>query len=149
MNLLHLINSLEIESIRYPEQKVDMNELNIEKIAYHSKEVIPETLFVCIKGQQADGHQFAKKAVEQGAVAVIVEKYVELLDVLQIRVNNSREALASVSSHFFGQPSKAMRIFGVTATNGKTTITYMADEIFSAYGLKKGLIGTIQVKIND
>lgn len=149
MNLLHLINSLEIESIRYPEQKVDMNELNIEKIAYHSKEVIPETLFVCIKGQQADGHQFAKKAVEQGAVAVIVEEYVELLDVLQIRVNNTREALASVSSHFFGQPSKDMRIFGVTATNGKTTITYMTDEIFSAYGLKKGLIGTIQVKIND
>ncbi|WP_225744541.1 Mur ligase family protein [Marinilactibacillus sp. Marseille-P9653] len=148
MNLTDLLTSVEIDSSRPAQLKTEKKETHIEKIAYHSKEVEPQTLFVCIKGHQADGHQYAKDAVKKGATVVVVEHFLEELDVLQLKVNDSREALAIISSNFFGNPSKSLSIFGVTATNGKTTITYMTEEIFKAHKLKSGLIGTILVKMD-
>lgn len=148
MNLTDLLTSVEIDSSRPAQLETEKNDIHIEKIAYHSKEVKPQTLFVCIKGHQADGHQYARDAVKKGAEVVIVEQFLEDLDVLQIKVKDSREALAIISSNFFGNPSKSLSIFGITATNGKTTITYMTEEIFKAQQLKSGLIGTILVKMD-
>ncbi|MGY0402342.1 Mur ligase family protein [Carnobacterium jeotgali] len=148
MNLTDLLKSVEIDSIRPNQIETELNEIDINKITYHSKEVETDTLFVCIKGHQTDGHNYAKHAVSQGATVIIVEQFIEDLDVLQLKVSNSREVLAILSSNFFDQPSKSMSLFGVTATNGKTTITYMTEEIFKAYQLKSGIIGTIVVKID-
>ncbi|WP_245592938.1 Mur ligase family protein [Carnobacterium funditum] len=148
MNLTDLLKSVEIDSIRYNQLKTALDKIDIKKIAYHSKEVNSDTLFVCIKGHQTDGHNYAKHAASQGATVIIVEQFIEDMDVIQLKVSDSREALAVLSSNFFDHPSKSMSIFGVTATNGKTTITYMTEEIFKAYQLKSGLIGTILVKID-
>lgn len=149
MNLTKILESVEVDSIHYAQQELDMDNIDIKKVAYHSKEVNPDTLFVCVKGHQADGHQFADKAVAQGATAIVVEHFLDEIDILQIKVKDSREALAIIGSNFFNHPSKSMRIFGTTATNGKTTITYMTDEIFKASQLKTGLIGTILVKTDN
>lgn len=149
MNLTDLLKLVEIDSIRPNQLKKELDNLTIKKIAYHSKEVVAATLFVCIKGHQTDGHNYARHAVSQGATVIVVEQFIEDLPVIQLKVSDSREALAVLSSNFFDHPSKSMSIFGVTATNGKTTITYMIDEIFKADQLKSGLIGTILVKIDE
>ena len=149
MNLTDLLKSVEVDSSRPNQLKTELDKINIKKIAYHSKDVGADTLFVCIKGYQTDGHNYAKHAASQGATVIIVEHFIEDLDVLQLKVSDSREALAVLSSTFFDHPSKSMSLFGVTATNGKTTITYMTEEIFKAYQLKSGLIGTILVKIDQ
>ncbi|MER2174796.1 MAG: Mur ligase family protein [Carnobacterium sp.] len=148
MNLTDLLKSVKIDSSCHNQFKTELDKIDIKKIAYHSKEVDADTLFVCIKGYQTDGHNYARHAASQGATVIIVEQFIEGLDVLQLKVSDSREALAVLSSNFFDHPSKSMSIFGVTATNGKTTITYMTEEIFKAYQLKSGLIGTILVKLN-
>ncbi|GEQ35840.1 Mur ligase family protein [Marinilactibacillus psychrotolerans] len=149
MELTELLKSVEIDSKRLAKEKTNTEKLNIKNVAYHSKEVSQDTIFVCIKGHLADGHQYAEKAVAKGAVVIVVERFIKDLDVLQVKVKDSREALATISSNYFKQPSKSMHIFGITATNGKTTITYMTDEIFKAYKLKVGLIGTIITKIDN
>lgn len=146
MNLTDVLKSVEVDSSRHNQLKIELDKIDIKKISYHSKEVDTDTLFICIKGHQTDGHNYAKHAVSQGATVIIVEQFIENVDVLQLKVSDSREALAIVSSNFFDHPSKSMSVFGVTATNGKTTITYMTEEIFKAYQLKSGLIGTILVK---
>ncbi len=148
MNLTDLLKSVKIDSSCHNQLKTELDKIDIKKIAYHSKEVDTDTLFVCIKGHQTDGHHYAKHAASQGATVIVVEDFIEDIEVLQLKVSDSREALAILSSNFFDHPSKAMSIFGVTATNGKTTITYMTEEIFKAYQLKSGLIGTILVKMD-
>ncbi len=148
MNLNDLLKSVEIDSRRDNQLEIELDKIDIKKIAYHSKEVDTDTLFVCIKGHETDGHNYAQHAASKGATVIIVEQFIEDIDVLQLKVSDSREALAVLSSNFFGNPSKSMSIFGVTATNGKTTITYMVEEIFKAYQLKSGLIGTILVKFD-
>lgn len=148
MKLTDLLKSVKIDSSCHNQLKIELDKIDIKKIAYHSKEVGADTLFVCIKGHQTDGHNYAKHAASQGATVIIVEDFIEDIHVIQLKVSDSREALAILSSNFFDHPSKSMNIFGVTATNGKTTITYMIEEIFKASQLKSGLIGTILVKID-
>lgn len=126
-----------------------LDDLVVSNIAYHSKEVDSGTLFVCIKGYQTDGHNYAEDAVAKGAVALVVEELIAGLNVPQILVPDSRKALAQLSAAFYSHPSKGMRLFGITGTNGKTSITYMADSVFSRHKLKTGVIGTVMVKIAD
>ena len=149
MNLTDLLKSVEIDSSLHNQLEMELDTIDIKKVTYHSKEVEADTLFVCIKGHQTDGHKYAKHAVNQGATVIIVQEFIEDVDILQLKVADSREALAVLSSNFFHHPSKSMSVFGVTATNGKTTITYMTEEIFKTYQLKTGLIGTILVKIDN
>lgn len=144
MKLSELLQSIDTVS-----QKNRTDDRDIKALAYHSSKVGPETLFVCIRGFQTDGHDFAEKAVENGATVLVVERFLPELDVPQFRVANGRRALALLSDCFYGQPSRDMRLFGVTATNGKTTITYMTDAVFRAHKLATGLIGTIVVKYGD
>ncbi|EXJ22613.1 UDP-N-acetylmuramoylalanyl-D-glutamate--2,6- diaminopimelate ligase [Alkalibacterium sp. AK22] len=144
MHLSQLLSHIQTVSISSP-----VDDMTVLNIAYHSKEVNKDTLFVCIKGYQTDGHNYAEDAVSKGAVALVVEKYIAGLDVPQILVSDSRKSLAELSAAFYDYPSQAMRVFGITGTNGKTSITYMADSVFSRHQLKTGVIGTVMVKIND
>ncbi len=121
----------------------------ITGIAYHSGRVSDGSLIVCIKGHKTDGHLYLKQAVKNGAVAAVVEEFEEGIDIPQYRVKDSRKALAALADHFYGHPSKKMNVTGVTATNGKTTTTYMINSIFEKHGLKTGLIGTVVVKIGN
>jgi UDP-N-acetylmuramoyl-L-alanyl-D-glutamate--2,6-diaminopimelate ligase len=118
----------------------------ISSIAYHTDRVDPGALFVCIRGYQTDGHLFLNKAVENGAVAAIVESFQEQVSVPQYLVKDSRLALAALADSYYEHPSRQLTLTGVTATNGKTSTTYMINQIFEAHGLQTGLIGTVIVK---
>lgn len=144
MNLSKLLEAIDIRA-----EKDFKKDLNIKKLAYHSNHVEPGTLFVCVRGFQTDGHDYAGHAEEKGAAAVVVERFIQDITIPQFLVDNSRKALAALSDSIFERPSRSMRLFGVTGTNGKTTITYMTDAVFRAYELKTGLIGTIMVKYDD
>ncbi|MBA3964331.1 MAG: UDP-N-acetylmuramoyl-L-alanyl-D-glutamate--2,6-diaminopimelate ligase, partial [Nitrospirales bacterium] len=113
-----------------------------------SRQVKPGSVFVAIKGEHYDGHQFVKQAQEQGAVGVVVEDF-ETHDPLVgdstalIRVKNSRKALGLLAAKLSGMPSAHLHMVGVTGTNGKTTVTHLAKSLLEAQGHRVGLLGTI------
>lgn len=144
MLLEELINVLDIKDTRNYE-----GDLNIKGIAYHSARVKSDYIYVAIKGYITDGHNYIKSAIDNGAVAVIVEDFAEGVDIPQIKVSNSREALSIISDKFYGSPSKKMRVVGVTATNGKTTTTFMLNEIYEKANFKTGLIGSVMNKVGN
>lgn len=120
------------------------DDIEIEGIAYNSRNVQKGYVFVCITGFKTDGHKYAPDAVDKGASAIIVEKDIDLPEgVTVIRVKDTRKALALMSAAYFGYPSRKLRLIGVTGTNGKTTSTYLIKSILDRAGYKTGLIGTI------
>ena len=124
-------------------------EINVSGLAYHSERVMPDCLFVCIKGYKTDGHHYLARAMEKGAAAAIVEQIQEEIDIPQYRVANSRQALAVLADYYYGRPSHQLKVIGVTATNGKTTTTFMINAILEEQALKTGLIGTVIIKIGN
>lgn len=134
-----------LKSIDVIESKGE-KDLDIRGIAYNSRDVKEGYIFVCIKGYQTDGHRYIPQAIENGAAALVVEDIQENCSVPQFCVENGRHALAALSDEFYNHPSKDMKVIGITATNGKTTSSFMTNSIFEKHGLKTGLIGTVVVK---
>lgn len=120
----------------------------ISGLQYHSGKVEGGQLFFCIKGYITDGHQFLPMAVEKGATVAVVEDF-QPVDVPQIRVADSRLAMALMADAYYGHPSKRLRAVGVTASNGKTSTSFMINEIFKAHQLKTGIIGTVMTQYGD
>ncbi len=120
--------------------------VEIRELAYDARAAGPGSLFFCVPGSRADGHDFAPEAVENGAVALVVERPVEL-DVPQLVVPDARRAMAPVADAFFGQPSQELEIAGVTGTNGKTTTAFLLYSILAAAGRRPGLLGTIECRV--
>ena len=109
------------------ETRGDM-ETEIREITSSSRDKTQEGLFFCIVGAQFDAHDYAWEAVENGCVALIVERFVEL-KVPQVRVSNGRAAMSRIAMAFYGYPSRQMRMVGITGTKGKTTTTYLLKSI--------------------
>jgi len=128
---------------------LELSGLPVTGVAYHSRKVLPGNVFVCVIGYKTDGHRYLDAAARAGASAAIVETFQEGVNIPQFRVENSRIALARLGAAYFGRPSERMTMIGVTATNGKTTTSYMANAILEHHGLRTGLIGTVVVKIDD
>ena len=127
----------------------DFLEKEIHGITHDSRKVKDGYVFVAIKGHKLDGHNFVTAALDKGASAVVVGKKIEATSrVPQIVVTNTRQALASISSRFYGEPSSKMTVVGITGTNGKTTTSYLTKSIIEASGYKTGLIATIQYQID-
>lgn len=144
MKLKTLLEDLEILEVK---GNLDI-EKEIEKIEYNSKNISGNDIFVAIKGYKTDGHIYIDSAKEKGCYACIVEDFVDT-DIIQIRVKNSRSALSKISHNYYGKPSKDLDVIGITATNGKTTTSFMLKNIYEEAGLKVGIIGTVFVKIDD
>lgn len=122
----------------------------IKGIAYDSRLIKDGFLFVAIKGLRTDGHLYIKDAILRGATAVVAsETPSEEDDTTIVEVDRSREALAILSSNFYGEPCRSLSLIGITGTNGKTTTSYITKSILSAWGKKVGLLGTIQYIIGD
>lgn len=119
----------------------------IHSIEMDSRKVTQGSLFICMQGFTVDGHDFAKEAVQNGAVALIVERPVNV-DVPTIQVKDSQRAMAILADVFYQSPTNKLHLIGITGTNGKTTTTYLIDKIFEDAGRKTGRIGTINTKIN-
>lgn len=119
-------------------------DIDITNICYDSRAVKPGDVFFCIEGFNMDGHEFAKKALENGAIAIVCSKKIkEFCTVTIINVENGRRALAIASANFYGNPSRKLKLIGITGTNGKTTSTFMMKAILEEAGFKVGVIGTI------
>ncbi len=111
-----------------------------------SREVSAGSVFVAVKGSLSDGHLFVEKAIEQGAIALVVEdnKWIpKSYRGAYVKVSDSRVALNKLASRFFGEPAKNLFCVGVTGTNGKTSITYLLEAILKEFGWKSGVMGTI------
>ncbi len=144
MKLKDLIKNIEAKKI------IGSLDLEVTGINHDSREVKPGDLFVAIEGFNVDGHDFLSEVGHKGAKAVIVEEDVTLKeDITIIKVEDTRIALAELSSVFLGEPSKKMEVIGVTGTNGKTTITYLIRSIFEENNKKIGVIGTNGNIINE
>ena len=129
-------------------------DIEINGIESNSKKVKDGFLFIAIKGFSTDGHEYIQDAIENGARAIIIEDGYDVKklknheDITIIMTQNTREALAVAASNFYGNPTRKLKLIGVTGTKGKTTTTFMIKEILEKAGKKVGLIGTIAVYIN-
>ena len=125
---------------------VGNKDLDIEKLSFDSRQVEQGTLFFAVRGTQTDGHDYIDKAVEQGASAVVCETMPANLnpEVTYIRVDNSAYVLGVGASNFYGNPSRSLKLTGVTGTNGKTTIATLLYRLFTDAGYACGLLSTIE-----
>ncbi|MBQ8403168.1 MAG: UDP-N-acetylmuramoyl-L-alanyl-D-glutamate--2,6-diaminopimelate ligase [Clostridia bacterium] len=122
----------------------------IYDLCYNSAEARANTVFFCLVGAHADGHDFAAQAYEKGARVFVCERALTLpSDVLQIIVPNSRIALAEISANFFSHPEKLLKLIAITGTKGKSSVCEMISHVFTLAGKKIASIGTIGIKIGD
>ena len=119
---------------------------DITDLAYDTREVRQGALFFCARGETVDRHDLAGEAVESGAVALVVERPLDL-DVPQLVVTSARDAMPVAADEFFERPTEELLLAGVTGTNGKTTTAYLLHSIFDAAGMRPGLIGTIESRV--
>ncbi len=116
----------------------------INDIAYDSRKCGEDILFVCLVGAFADGHKYINSAYDKGSRVFLCEREVELPeDAIVIVTDNTRSALAKISCNFFGNPSKDIKVIGITGTKGKTTTAHIVKFLLEAGGVKTGIIGTV------
>jgi UDP-N-acetylmuramoyl-L-alanyl-D-glutamate--2,6-diaminopimelate ligase len=120
--------------------------VEIRDLAYDARATMPGSLFFAVPGMRADGHDFAPEAVSNGAVALVVERALEL-EVPQVVVRDARASMAGAADEFFEHPTQELEVAGVTGTSGKTTTTFLLFAILAAAGRRPGLIGTVEARI--
>ncbi len=129
-----------------PVEVVNPAAADVRELAYDARRVEPGTLFFCVRGAQADGHDFAAEAVANGAVALVVERPLDL-PVPQLLVADARAAMPAAAVAFYGDPSAELAVAGVTGTNGKTTTAFLLFAVLAAAGRRPGLLGTIECRV--
>ena len=117
--------------------------VELSGVAYDSGQVEPGTLFVCVPGMRVDGHAYAAAAADRGAVALVVERYLEL-PLPQVRVPDARAAMAKLAARWYDDPTAELALVGITGTNGKTTTAFLLHAILRAGGTQTGLLGTVK-----
>ena len=141
-----------LEGVEILETKGNL-ETDITNIASDSRKIFEGGLFFAIKGFSLDGTKFIESAIKNGAVAIVVEEDFDTNlakeNIIYIRLKNIRKALAISSCNLYDNPSKKLKLVGVTGTKGKTTSTFMIKSILEKHGFKVGLIGSIAVYIGD
>lgn len=123
----------------------------INTIDFNSINIVNSDVFVAINGSVVDGHKYIDAAIKQGAVAVVCEVMPDTLvdGVTYIEVDSSSKALAIMASNYYNEPSKNLRLVGVTGTNGKTTIATLLYQLFKNAGYKVGLLSTVKIMVDD
>ncbi|MBD0338531.1 MAG: UDP-N-acetylmuramoyl-L-alanyl-D-glutamate--2,6-diaminopimelate ligase [Thermoleophilia bacterium] len=129
-----------------PTEVANRAPVEVRDLAYDARAVVSGTLFFCVPGSRADGHEFAPAAVGRGAAALVVERPVDA-DVPQLVVPSARAAMAVVADEFFGRPSQELEVAGVTGTNGKTTTAHLLYAVLAAGGRRPGLLGTVEARV--
>ena len=117
-------------------------EVEVSGLAYSSASVTPGTLFFCVPGFKVDGHDFAPDAIDKGAAALVVQRPLGL-GVPEVVVDDVRAAMGPAAARFYGDPTKTLRVVGVTGTNGKTTTAFLVRSLLEAAGIRTGLLGTV------
>ena len=147
-----LLDSLVVDlerliAVLAPAEVVGPADTVIDDLAYDARAARPGSLFFCVPGQRADGHDFAAEAVGNGAVALVVQRKLDL-PVPQLVVPDSRAAMAVAADEFFGRPTEELAVAGVTGTAGKTTTAFLLYAVLAAAGRRPGLLGTIETRVD-
>ena len=129
-----------------PTDVVGDGAIEIRELAYDAREVPRDSLFFCVPGARADGHEFAAEALERGAVALVVERRLEL-DAPQVVVPSVRTAMPRAAVQFFGDPTARLPVAAITGTNGKTTTAYLLWSILAAAGERPGLLTNVERRV--
>ncbi len=122
--------------------------LEVRGVTHDSRRVEPGFVYVALRGQKHDGHAFIPEAVRRGAVAAVGETELEL-PVPYARVGDARRALSALAAAFFGHPSKALKVIGVTGTDGKTTTSHLIHHLLTALGVPAGLVSSVGYAFQD
>ncbi len=154
---MKLVNSLEkiLNNLDYKLLNGKIDNTNICKVVYNSRDVKKDDLFICLNGSRFDSHTKISDVINSGAKVIVVEKGnknlrgIDFKDTIVIEVENTRLALSIISKNYFGCPSDKLIIVGVTGTKGKTTTSFMIKNIIEQAGYKVGLIGTIGIFMGD
>lgn len=126
------------------------SEIFVSGLYVDSREVSEDGLFFAVSGTQVDGHDFIDQAISNGAKVVVHEKEIEKVDgVTYIKVESVQSVVGPFASLFFGEPSKKMKVVGVTGTNGKTSVVTLLHQMTQSLGNKSGLLSTVVNKIGD
>ena len=143
MKLDELIEHLDYKDL------ANFKNVEVTGISYNSKTTKPGDIFVCLTGEYTDGHEYAQNAIENGAVALLVEHKVDAGKTPQIIVSSTRHKIADIADRFYSSPSKGINLIGITGTNGKTTVTHLIQKILEENGQKCALIGTLGYKLTS
>ncbi len=145
MVLKDILYKTSIEAVKGP------TDITINKMEFDSRAVTAGDAFIAIKGTQSDGHAYIGKAIGLGAVAVVCEVMPDSLheSVTYILVKNSSAALATMAANYYDNPSRSLKLVGITGTNGKTTIATLLYQLFKNAGYKTGLLSTVKVMVAD
>ncbi|MAD29642.1 MAG: UDP-N-acetylmuramoyl-L-alanyl-D-glutamate--2,6-diaminopimelate ligase [Flavobacteriaceae bacterium] len=143
--LQDILYGVSIESI------VGSTAIPIKDIEFDSRKIKKENLFIAQKGVVLDGHDFIFNAIEQGAVAVVCEKLPKkcATGIVYVIVASASEALGHIAANFYDNPSKNLKLIGVTGTNGKTTVASLLFELFTSIGYPCGLISTVKISYQN
>ena len=125
-----------------PSASADVAALEVTSLAYDHRRVVPGTLFFCVPGFTRDGHDFAPEAIAGGAVGLVVQRRLNL-DAVQVEVESVRAAMAPAAVRFYGDPTAALQVVGITGTNGKTTTAFLVRALLERAGRQTGLLGTV------
>ena len=147
-----LLDSLVVDlerliAVLAPAEVVGQAETTVHDLAYDARAVHPGSLFFCVPGLRADGHDFAAQAVANGAVALVVQRPLGV-PVPQLVVDDARAAMAVAADEFFGRPTDELAVVGVTGTAGKTTTAFLLYAVLAAAGRRPGLLGTIETRVD-
>jgi len=142
MKLSELVSEVKVK------EKYNYSDVEVTGISYNSKTTQKGDIFVCLRGEHVDGHNFAEDAVKIGAVAIMCETKLDI-DIPQIIVASTEQSIAPLANVFYHKPSEGVNLIGVTGTNGKTTVTHLIQRIIEAGGNECALIGTLGYKLSS
>ena len=142
MDLSTIIKNIKTEEV------LNFKDVDIKGISYNSNTINSHEIFVCLKGEHVDGHDFAQSAFEKGAVALMCERPLNI-EIPQLIVDSTQESIADLAAVFYHNPSYELNLMGVTGTNGKTTVCHLVQKIFEQARKKCALIGTLGYKLSS
>ena len=142
--LKDILYKVAIEAVKGP------TDIAIDKMDFDSRKIEANDVFVAIRGSISDGHDFIEKAIQKGATAVICDTFPDTInkEVTYVQVKDTNSALAFMAANYFGEPSKNLKLVGITGTNGKTTIASLLFQLFQKAGFKVGLLSTVKIVVD-
>ncbi|RTZ50241.1 UDP-N-acetylmuramoyl-L-alanyl-D-glutamate--2,6-diaminopimelate ligase [Chryseobacterium arthrosphaerae] len=127
------------------------NNREVSELVFDSRKVTENSLYIAIRGTVVDGHSFIASSIEKGATTIVCEEFPETLaeNVTYIKVKDSAKALGHLASNFYGNPSRKLKLIGVTGTNGKTSVSTLLFDVFRNLGYDSALLSTVEIRIGE
>lgn len=127
------------------------NNREVSELVFDSRKVTENSLYIAMRGTVVDGHSFIASSIEKGATTIVCEEFPETLaeNVTYIKVKDSAKALGHLASNFYGNPSRKLKLIGVTGTNGKTSVSTLLFDVFKNLGYDSALLSTVEIRIGE